>query len=358
MEQFDLIYNLIYSALCIIILIAASSTDFKGTQFSYSTGKRTILIFLTIYLLLFGLRDIEVGTDTKSYVLMWDIHKGFTLDKEFFTSALISILKYFGFGYGVFLFSYTLFLVIPLYFSIIYISKRFDVNPLFILFVFTSLFFFKSIGINIIRQGVSLALILVFICQFNFNKWYALSLKTIIIGALAFVIHNTAVISLLAIFVVSVLKNLNFRYYILIYFLSIVLSRLEFGIHQILPNIKDFDERRVESYVENLGDIFVVGFKPQFVVFNTVFLFIFLFIRKKIGKIPQYEFIFKYYLLISVLFFFSFQMSYSDRWGIMSWIVIPFLIAPIYSKLINIRTIKTSMSFFFIIVYIFFSFYS
>ena len=77
---------------------------------------------------------------------------------------------------------------------------------------------------------------------------------------------------------------------------------------------------------------FEVGFKPQFVFFNTLFLFIFLLLRKYGQKQENYDILLKVYIGLSCIFFFMFQIPYSDRWGVMSWMFIPFLLAPVFGE--------------------------
>lgn len=358
MEQFDIIYHLIYSTICILVLVSASSIDFKNNYLSVRAGVKIVGIFLTVYIFLFGFREINIGTDTASYQLLWDITNNFSFTSEFFTSALINFLKGINLTFVSFLLVYAIIFITTIYFAILKIGKTYVVNPLFILFVFVSLFFFKTMGINIIRQGTSLAFILLFILNFDFENWKKISFRLVLLGLIAFSIHNTSIICLLIIFFLAIFKKIRLNYYVFLYFISIILSYLSYGIHQILPNLRGFDERRVESYVEKFDDIFIVGFKPQFVLFNTIFLILFLSIKDYVKSInTQYEYVLKYYICISILFFLSFQMSYSDRWGIMSWIVLPYLIAPVFTGSLKMKASRTIFSFFLIMLYVFFSFY-
>jgi hypothetical protein len=118
-----------------------------------------------------------------------------------------------------------------------------------------------------------------------------------------------------------------------LYFLTLVLSIFSVS----LLTFKDYigfllvDERRSGYFeVEKFSRLYSIGFKPQFVAFNTLFLLFFAYIRKFVYVSEESTQLFKYYLLTSSLFFMVFQLPYSDRWGVMSWVAIPFLLAPLF----------------------------
>lgn len=153
-------------------------------------------------------------------------------------------------------------------------------------------------------------------------------------------------------------NRIKLSVFLYLYVITLVLSAFNVSvlIFKDYLNVSFFDERR-SSYldVSNFDGFYNIGFKPQFVVFNTVFLIVFLLIKKHVYSSKEYIYMLKYYLLSSSLFFMVFQLPYSDRWGIMSWVIIPFLLLPLF-KNNNQYKLATFTLLFLTSIFIFFQF--
>lgn len=361
-DGFIFSYSVIYFLTAFLVTISILSLEFNKDCLRQKKIGR-ILVFLPISFLVFliGSRDISVGTDTYNYYnILWvgNISSDFTSD--FLFTYLAKILRYFNLSFSYFLFS-TAFLFISItYLALSKISKYYYANILYVFFTYFSFFFFLSMSINIIRQGVSLAfLLLAYSCFINKEKYS--KILFLVLVSLSF--HITSIIAII-LFIVSIKKNKyikDYHYYIL-FFLCIILSYMGFGLLNISPVLMDMlgsTDRRV-SYLgdDNFG--YNVGFKPQFTLFNTFFLCCALFLKTKIKSelwVASYNVVIRYYVLASCVFFMAFQIPFSDRWGLLSWQIIPLFFIPLFSCS-NVRlSIKIHWIFLFILIFIGFNLY-
>lgn len=220
-----------------------------------------------------------------------------------------------------------------LYFTgIFFFIKNFvpsTTNKYFLFVTILSLFFFKTMGINIIRQGIAVVLILN-AYNYYFRKKYLL---TGILCVLALNFHLTVIIPIGLFIIAKFVKNIWGG--IILYTFGIIISYFGIGLTALInyvPALSGLDPR-FQSYInKDRNWLYDVGFKPQFVVFNTFFLIIALLIRKSITETKEkenYNSLINYYTFGSFLFFMAFQIAYSDRWGIFPWISIPILLYPL-----------------------------
>lgn len=355
-------YNLIYFFTAFLVIVSTLSSDI--TRDSIRQKKiGNILIFIPIFFLipLIGLRGFDVGTDTNSYYnILWNEDLHLELANDFLFTLIAMFLRYLDLSYSYFLFITAFLFMFTTYISLNKISKFYYSNVFYLFFTYFSFFFFLSMSINVIRQGISLAFLLL-AYSYLLNKEKRFKVLICIIISLAF--HSTSAIVLI-LFFISCYKTKyikNYHYYIL-YVLCVILSYMNFGLLDISPFIVEIlgsDDRRV-GYLADDDFGYNVGFKPQFVLFNTIFLCSALFSKAKIKKdswSSNYGILIRYYILASCLFFMAFQLPFSDRWGLMSWYVIPLLLVPIFSFNHVKISIKIPWIFFLILIFIGFSFY-
>jgi len=222
------------------------------------------------------------------------------------------------------------------------------------------LFFTKSLSINIIRQGLALAIL-----TYAYSKWFnqnEITIELILLLLVSMISHTTSIVP---IFIFTFLqwktKKISINFFLFIYITGIVLSVINIGLLNIAPFLNNIITDRRSIYIAKDSDLeYSVGFKPNFILFNTIFLLIFYYRLKKIREVSQYEKyenLLKYFIVTSFLFFMTFQIPYSDRWGLFSWIAIPILATPIFSY----RNYKKFYIFpwviFFILIFSFFIFY-
>lgn len=192
-------------------------------------------------------------------------------------------------------------------------------NPVVLFFLLIANHISFNEEINIIRSGLGMVLFLLFLLLLygNGNKWLALGIAIIAAG-----IHfSTFIFVLLAL--PPLLTKLKLKYYIWAFFIAIAIAASGYGILNlgIFGGI-DFD--RITAYTQHMGWAhYKTGFRPTFVLYNLGFLIFALVFRNKDSRLT--DFLLKFYILSSILFFMWFQIPFSDRMGAYGWSVIPFL---------------------------------
>lgn len=322
------------------------------------------LTFLPIIalILITGFRAYDVGTDTGSYYLyLWLQEPEVRFNGEFLFPLFTSMLHLFDLSYTYFLLSVAIIFFYFIYKSLKNYTEFYKANLLISFFSFMSFFYFTSLSINVIRQGASLAILL-----YAYSLFITKSSLVVVISfcLLALAFHLTSIIPIilfLMAYLVSIKNSKIIKFLVPVYFFGIALSFINVGFQDIAPFLEDIlsGDRRI-SYLSGEAYDYTVAFKPQFVAFNTFFLFLALFIRKKIENKKfsrQYNAIVIYYILTSLLLFFAFQFPYSDRWGLFSWVTIPFLITPLFYSPYVKGQIKIHFVLMLILIYVGFKFY-
>jgi len=341
MESFINTYYILYGSCGLIAFLLACILD--KHNFLSNNFIKLGLLYVVLFTLLFGFRDLDVGSDTEMY--SWQYVNSEYLENwgtDFFIKIVFSTLKLFFnndpvnfFIFMAFLFNATIFL------TAYYLSKIYSVNVLFILFTFFSLFFYKALGINIIRQGVSLGFFILGVVLFFYKQKNIIPI--VICFILSVLFHLTSIIPIILVLIIKYShKKIPLKYFYILYILSIILSYFNLGFNKIIDSglVSNIDERR-SGYLDasSYDGIYLIGFKPQFVVFNSFFLLVFIYMKNRMNKInindTMYLVILKSYILLSFIFFLFFHIPYSDRWGVISWILIPFLMVPYFNKKYN-----------------------
>ncbi|MET3035646.1 EpsG family protein [Chryseobacterium sp. NRRL B-14859] len=360
MDIFNLKYYVIYFVFAIAAFIFSMYVDLKKKHYNNISRFITLVLFIIIAFL-FGFRGIDIGSDTGMYRWLFITHSETDFGSQFGFKYLVFLISFFSDNYQYFLLAISILYLIIIFWSINVFLEDFESNFLLIAFAFVSLFFFIALGINIIRQGVSLALVLLAISYYFKNKKNTISWLLPFILAVGF--HTTTVVILLLFLIIVLIKKASLNYYYYWYFILLGISALGGSILSLGSFLSYFlvmDRKRSDYYLGGGGmDEFVVGFKVQFVAFNTIFLIIFSLINYKLlnDENENYKLLLKYYMLMSGIFFMMFQIPFSDRWGVMSWITIPFLLAPLFSVK-NSSKYSIATTAFLIFIFTFFSIYN
>lgn len=340
---FEFSYNLIYlCVLCctVLFLIYERRQGFlRRPKTTFNLSRSIVIFFILLLIFLVGLRDFNVGTDTSNYFRTWTYGSNILLEKsDIVFYYIMYLVKSVYESYQLFLFIIASIFYIINYKSLQKISNYFEVNLVFVFFIFLSLFFTLSTSINVMRQGLSLSFLILAISLFPQKK-----LKKIIfcfMVSLGF--HVTSIIAITFLLLIYLFKRISIRWYISLFFLGVILSYLNFSILNISPILEDIlsglGDTRV-SYLDPQDSGYQIGFRPDFVLFNTIFLVIFLNIRKSINYNSYYDYLIKFYCLSSFLFFMAFQLNFSDRFGLFSWFVITPLLAPVFRRNYDIKRV-------------------
>lgn len=363
-KDYEWIYNFIYFWTAFYVMLISFSIEIKKDIIVQKVLSRYLTYLLLLCLIFItGFRAYDVGTDTGNYYfLLWVQKPELNFSSEFLFQLIALLLQHFRLNY-----SYFLFLVSIIFFYLIYkalknFSSLYQANLLMALFACMSFFFFSSMSINVIRQGVSLAILLY---AFTLLLKKDNKIKIIIYSVVAVALHLTSIIPILLIrlsYYLSTKSGKLLYLLVLLYFSVILLAFFNIGFLNIAPSLSQLlgsDGR--SGYLNGETYDYVVGFKPQFVVFNTFFLLIALYVRKNLTDIKlkkQYNVILIYYIMTSWLLFLAFQLPFSDRWGLFSWVVIPFLIIPLFYSPYLKAKIRIHYVFMLILIYIGFKFYA
>lgn len=314
----------------------------------------SILLVISI-ILLTGLRAYTVGTDTGNYYREWLRIKGVVVTTDFIYYYIMFTIKKIGLSYQHFLFLISTIFFLVIYKSLKNLSESYGVNLYLIIFCFLSFFFSLTLSINVVRQGLSLAFLLLAYSYLISNQSKR---KIIIFSIISLFFHLTAIIPIFLFVIATLTKRLNLNLFVCLYFIGVLLAYLNYGIldhTSFLSEILQNDKRL--SYVTTINHHYIVGFKFQFVIFNTIFLIISLYIFKvfQLGSIYKTGII--YYILSSFMFFMAFQLSFSDRWGLFSWIFLPVLLVPLFSIQIIRKIYYLFFTLLLIGIFVFFNIY-
>jgi hypothetical protein len=352
-EQYKTIYYIIYSIAALLAIFTAINIDFKKKNYQ-SIANYIVLVLMLAYIFLFGLRTIDVGTDTEMYHWQYTHHNEITFGTDAPVGYMFKFLNIFSENPQIFLFVMSFLFVMLNFYALKKYTKFYKSNFFLSVFSLISLFFFESLGINVIRQGLSLAFFVLAIIFRDFSPKRKFKWISFLVLAVCF--HFTSLIPVVIYLSVAYFKNVRMYYYYGIYIISVFLSAASISILSFKDYFIGFlliDERR-SGYLDGDDSSYLVGFKPQFVAFNTIFLILFIYLNN-IEKNDFYTNLLKYYIVISAIFYMMFQIPYSDRWGVMSWCVIPFLFAPMFKVYRNKKSMKAVFSIVFLIfIFVFF----
>lgn len=204
----------------------------------------------------------------------------------------------------------------------LFILKNIHYNYSFVilLMVFTS-FGFTAYGVNVIRAGFALSMILIAIA-------YRKSLPLFIIfGLLGVLSHKSTAIPLAA-FVLSQYVTRH-KIFLAVWILALVLSFLNVGaVSQFLQsNIFSFDDRSASYFDVKNALRYKTGFRTDFVIYSfipIVVAYYYIFKLKVVDRL--YSQVFNTYLITNGIWLLVIRMAFTDRVAYLSWFLIPFLV--------------------------------
>lgn len=353
--NFILILYSLFGLLTLFALLNSFAMDLYQKQF---VKESFVVLILTafIFIILFGFRESNVGTDTMNYTIMYKGFEGTDFGSDLLVAFLITVLNKVTPEPTLFFVIMAILFIVPISISLIKVADLYRSNRFLVFFSFISFFFFYSLGTNVIRQAVALAFLMLGLINYNLKPGEKFNWIGPLILSIAF--HITSAIPIILFFNIIWLKRINLWFFYILYFAIILVARLNLGILQFEGVISELlmGNKRL-SYLTNESIVYDVGFKAKFVVFNTLFLIVFSFIYKAFESTKFYRFMLIYFILTSCLFFLTFQIPYSDRWGLFSWVTIPFMLSPIFSLRYSHR-IATFGVLFLVFIFVIFQIYN
>lgn len=322
-------YNIIYGITVLITFLFVLEYWLKNR--SHTKMQNIILVIILCFLIiLFGTRGEYVGTDTVNNIKYFtgrvQISSLESLNDIGLYSVSMFLSKYTQ-NLNIFLITTALLYIVPIVLAINNLKIK---TPLIFFFCLFSFFFFKSMGINIQKQGIAFSFFIWGLSYLFLNK-KALAYSLFFI---AFLFHASIILSI-SMFLLS-FKIRRVKLLLLIYFLCTLLALISFDFNMVLSNIPIVNvltESRLDVYYNDVGN-YTTGFRFEFWLFNTIFAIIGWITLKNIDEFKlgwmtsNYRIIYTAYMGLSCFFFLMFSARFSDRFGVLSWTLIPFILLP------------------------------
>lgn len=299
----------------ILVLFSISKNYFNLRNNSKSKILISILAIIIISIT-FTLRRLDVGTDTVIYSNFFNsgnpLVQIFILGDPIFF-LLIWFFKFIG-GFVVFSFFNSLLLGFCIY---KYAKKSLPENWYLLFIFYLSFFIFITLNINLLRTGLAISFFLFGIS----NKNPRLKLLFYILSA------GTHLSLLFVIIAYETTRIINLRWSFIVNIIAICFSYSNF---QIIPLVNDYiklPDRISKFALESAFQFnYKVGFRWEFFIFNLLFLLYFLYVKKFKKNSNLYTKHLIAYINLSSVFYVMFSYPFSDRYGLLSWIFMPFLI--------------------------------
>lgn len=328
-----------------------------------------VFIFLFFILLLVvssyfvGIRDVSIGTDTISYINIFDgaLHSeryrheiGFYLFAKFFT--------FFSNSYYFYLGAINFFIGLIMYITFLSFLKTNNNAQLFIyscfffITIFLSNWYFTGV-VNAIRHAMALSIVF-FSLNFLFKKKYLYFL----IGMVFASMFHKSVSLLIPFLSMTYWDRITLRKIASIFLLTLVgyASNINEKIISFLSNLTGIGlYEAISLYGVDGGDGngLWVGFDYRFTAYNVFwFLLVIFLIRFKLldRKDEVLVFLIKIYLILSIFYFIFGFGGFANRWAYPSWLFLPIFQAYILSIIkVNIY-IKFILSLFVLIAILYF----
>ncbi len=300
----------------------------NGQNQRFLRNDRNLLILYIVFFILFaGTRQRNIGVDTNNYYYFFfipatQVSNYFEIFSQLNTDFLFEVLMSFSAwtnNYHIHLFNVALVMNITFYvFVRKFTNYGKDGSSLVLFLLLVCSFTFLNLELNIVRNGLAIGFMLLAI-HFALEEKLKKCLLFFLIG---YLFHRTIIIPFVLIMIILWAKKVPIKYYLVFYVLAIGLSIAGFGFHSVdfLTNIGNEDMQSLKFE----GDTtYKIGFRPDFVAYNTFFLILFLKFRNKLNK--KNDILIKYYIASSAVFFFNFYIPFSDRFGVYSWLIVPLL---------------------------------
>lgn len=209
----------------------------------------------------------------------------------------------------------------------------YDKIPL-IMFGYLSLFSFYNLISNVLRQGFSVAFLLVMLIFLKKDK-YTFAIISLVI-AVSF--HTTAIVGIILVCLYKI--NFSFKAHVYVFFVAALTMLLNINqrIISLLPfSLVDDAGEYLQQYTSESSLLrYGAVNRLDFLVFSVFWFFVALFFYKRyLNGDLFYELIIRAYAIYGSIFFLFGFISFSDRLAVYSWFLIPLLL---FYPIIKMRT--------------------
>lgn len=315
--------SLIYSTFLCVLLLLLYFFVF-GIQTSRKSNIKSTVPSLILAIVIIMFITFSIGADKYPYYLVYEniALNGLPTDwleiNDFGWRLLTFVISKFCFnevGY---------FLVIAIFY--VFSNRYFCLkntqysNYLFVAIV-TFMGFF-SYGVNTIRAGVALSVLLIAMDKIDRSKWLF-----IIIVMLAIHVHKSIAIPAVAVVITSYSDRP--KIYVVIWILCLITSFATGGaIKEYIVQYLGEEDVRVSSYIgANEYENYNVGFRWDFIVYSffPIAIGIYHILKSKIAD-KGYRRIFNVYVLTNAFWLLVIAVPFSDRFAYLSWFLYPYVL--------------------------------
>ncbi|SIR12463.1 EpsG family protein [Chryseobacterium sp. RU33C] len=326
-HAFDLRFTLIYMSVALFAVILINEYVYRRKN-SDDVQNFLLLFYALVMIVIIGTRDKVVGADSARTLVYFNgsrVIKSLSELKDVGTYFISLLARKLSDNYKVFFTINAMLYITPIVIGIRNLTGK---NRFLVFFIVISMFFFKAMGINTTKQGIAFSFFFLAMTFYNKKRWLSLVFFTI-----AFFNHASIIIPIVVFFMSTKINNLKVIFSI--YIAATVLSLVSFNLNELLgkiPIINILVEERLDQYYSKGAKVaYKTGFRANFFIFNTIFAVIGYYTLKSIEDIEEhlkYKRFYVTYMLTSAFFFLMFSAAFSDRFGVLSWIFIPFLMYP------------------------------
>ncbi|WP_088323615.1 EpsG family protein [Polaribacter tangerinus] len=306
-------YYIFYLFLCYITFILEISKGTVFTKFKDSNYKIFIWIIIGFLGLIFGLRDINFGTDTYKYLNFIKFPIDITSFIIYDDIGIFILIKYLKLFFS----SNITSIIISILSVYLYISsyrKIIGDNSIYFIPLILSFFWFIDLNSNLLKAGLAYGFIL---CALAHSK------RKNILFTIAFLFHSSSIIFFVAYRIRNFIRT---KTLLLLWFICNIFSYFEFGLYNAIlylinyinPNLADI--LNIKNIL--LSESYKTGFRIDFSIYS--FLAIAPFILK-IFKGKNFDLL-NLYIILNSLFVLSYNVPYSNRLGLLSFILMPIIL--------------------------------
>lgn len=305
-------YYIFYLFLGYITFLLEISKGTVFTKFKDSYYKIFIWIIIGFLGLIFGLRNVNFGTDTSKYLsfIKFPIDiSSFVIYDDIGIFILIKYLKLF--------FSSSITSIIISILSVyLYISsyrKIIGDNSIYFITFILSFFWFIDLNSNLLKAGLAYGFIL---CALAHSK------RKYILLTIAFLFHSSSIIFFVA---YSIRNFFRTKTLLLLWFICNIFSYFEFGLYNAIMYLLNYINPNLANIlsINNilLSESYKTGFRIDFSIYSFLAIAPFIF---KIFKGKNFEFL-NLYIILNSLFVLFYNVPYSNRIGLLSFILMPII---------------------------------
>ena len=312
----------LYTLLAFVVFLAVIYLFTGISKYKIPATSYPLIVSLGVIVAVkYAMDPILIYGDKYSYQTTFESLSIFNLwnGKDVGFSVYTYIIKQIADDY-IFYFLVTAFLYLIGYFVFArsFFEKRYAL--FFLLSCFVS-FGFSSYGVNTIRGGLALSLLLIGISYHKKMIWF------FVFSMLAILCHKSMLLPFVAFYLTRF--NNTTKFYLYFWFLCLVISFLNVSfITTFIQVILGESDDRYSSYMsEETLERYKVGFRVDFIIYSAIPILVGRFYLFKLKlKDVIYQRLFNMYLFANAIWLLVIRMAFTDRMAYLSWFLIPFIL--------------------------------